>query len=399
MAGGYLLHNLLIFGRILRRIGLDVNPSRMLDLVRAFDQIDIRVKADFYHTARCLLVHRSEDIPVFNRAFDAFWRRQGAAYTLKGLRRSTDANSQRADAVDLIRREFISNEIDVEANGKEYRGFSPNELLHEKDFSHMTPDELNRVRRWMARMNWSLGQRKTRRLRAGSGHLVDLRRTLRQSLKHGGVVFEWVRLESKEKTRPLIVLADISGSMERYTHLILQFLFGISRGYKNVEGFVFSTRLTRITPYVKGKDIERALAEISKKVPDWSSGTRIGKALKEFNFVWGRRFLSRGAVILIISDGWDRGDNDLLIREMARLQRSSHRLIWLNPLLGSPGYEPRTRGMQSALSYVDDFLPVHNLKSLEQLADHLQRLPQRRPVRRQRRQAHSHQPGHRQAQV
>jgi uncharacterized protein with von Willebrand factor type A (vWA) domain len=178
--------------------------------------------------------------------------------------------------------------------------------------------------------------------------------------------------------------------MERYTRLLLRFLYALAGGLEqHVEAFVFSTRMTRITRQLRARDAERALRDVSRSVPDWSGGTRIGEALKTFNFVWGRRVLGRGAVVLLISDGWDRGDIELLHREMDRLQRSCHRLIWLNPLLGSPNYEPLTRGMQTALPFVDDFLPVHNLASLEDLAAHLARLDNRRAARRQRPRAKS----------
>jgi uncharacterized protein len=202
---------------------------------------------------------------------------------------------------------------------------------------------------------------------------------LRRNLKYGGHVLDWSLREPQLKPRPVVVLADISGSMERYTRLLLHFLYTLARGLgQPVQTFVFSTRLTPISRPLKHKDIDRALREVSQTVKDWSGGTRIGDALKEFNFKWGRRVLGRGAVVLIISDGWDRGDPDLAAREMARLQRSCYRLIWLNPLLGSPAYQPLTRGMQAALPYVDDFLPVHNLASLEDLAEHLAALDDKR---------------------
>ncbi|MGH9366860.1 MAG: vWA domain-containing protein, partial [Thermoanaerobaculia bacterium] len=210
------------------------------------------------------------------------------------------------------------------------------------------------------------------------------RRTLRRSLRHGGEILEWAKREPAVKPRPLVVLADISGSMERYTRLLLLFLYGLAQGLdRRVETFLFGTRLTRITRELSGRDPRHALAGVSRAVPDWSGGTRIGESLKSFNFRWGRRVLPGGAIVLIVSDGWDRGDTRLLASEMARLQRSCHRLIWLNPLLGSPDYEPLTRGIRAALPYVDDFLPIHNLASLEDLARRLEGLPQRRPGRRQ----------------
>jgi uncharacterized protein with von Willebrand factor type A (vWA) domain len=243
----------------------------------------------------------------------------------------------------------------------------------------------------MAALIWKLGRRRTRRKRAGQGRLIDIRRTLRKNMRYGGEVLEWAYREPKYKPRPLVIIADISGSMERYTRLILQFIYSLAEGLEQeVEAFVFSTRLTRISRQLHGRDVDRALREVALAVPDWSGGTRIGDALKTFNFDWGRRVLGGGAVVLLISDGWDRGEMDVLSEEMARLQRNCHRLIWLNPLLGSPDYEPLTRGMQAAMPHIDDFLPVHNLASLEELAGHLTRLGDRRAARRQHTAARQH---------
>jgi uncharacterized protein with von Willebrand factor type A (vWA) domain len=234
------------------------------------------------------------------------------------------------------------------------------------------------VKNMMAGLLWNVSQRRTRRKRAGKGPWIDLRRTLRRSLRSGGEIFRWSFREPKHKPRPLVVIADISGSMERYTRLLLHFIYGVKVALgQPVEAFVFSTRLTRITRPLQIRDLDLALKQVSLLVHDWAGGTRIGESLKTFNFDWGRRVLGRGAVVLIISDGWDRGDIDLLRREMARLKRNCHRVIWLNPLLGAPDYEPLTRGIQAALPHIHDFLPVHNLASLEDLAVHLSSLDRR----------------------
>ena len=253
------------------------------------------------------------------------------------------------------------------------------EILRQKDFSDLSADELEAVRRMMAAMVWQLGERRTRRKRFGQGAQPDLRRLIRRNLRYGGELLDWPTREAKYKPRPLIVIADISGSMERYSRLLLHFVYSLSAGLEQkVEAFVFSTRLTRITHPLRDKDIDRALHNVSGLIHDWAGGTRIGEAMKTFNYEWGRRVLGRGAIVLIISDGWDRGVPALAAREMARLQRTCYRLIWLNPLLGSPEYEPLTRGMQACLPYVDDFLPVHNLASLEDLAEHLATLDDKR---------------------
>jgi uncharacterized protein with von Willebrand factor type A (vWA) domain len=259
------------------------------------------------------------------------------------------------------------------------RTYSAVEALRRKDFAALTADEYAAIKALMAQLHWRLGQRRTRRLTPGGGPRLDLRRTLRRNLKYGGQVLNWSLRQPKAKPRPVVVSADISGSMERYTRLLLHFLYTLSRGLgQPVETFVFSTRLTHITRPLRHKDVDRALRDVSLTVKDWSGGTRIGEALKDFNFHWGRRVLGRGAVVILISDGWDRGDPALAAQEIARLQRSCYRLIWLNPLLGAPEYEPLTRGMQACLPHVDDFLPVHNLASLEELAEHLATLDDKR---------------------
>jgi uncharacterized protein with von Willebrand factor type A (vWA) domain len=260
------------------------------------------------------------------------------------------------------------------------RSYSAREVLREKDFADFTAAEMADARRMMAQLAWELGYRGTRRLVPGRGPHLDLRRTLRRNLKYGGELLELAHRQPKRKPRPLVLICDVSGSMERYTRMLLHFIHSLAaygRFTNNpfrVEAFLFATRLTRVTRYLDYRSIDQAVNEVAKAVPDWAGGTRIGETMKAFSFRWGRRVLGGGAVVLIISDGWDRGEPDLLAQEMARLQRSCHRLIWLNPLLGSPSYQPLTQGMQAALPYVDDFLPVHNLASLETLARHLNQL-------------------------
>jgi hypothetical protein len=210
----------------------------------------------------------------------------------------------------------------------------------------------------------------------------DLRRVLRQGLRYGGEVMKLAWQTPKLKRRPLIVLCDISGSMERYACLLLRFLYVVTNGLECAEVFAFGTRLTRLTRLLRQSDMDMGLHQAAEAINDWGGGTRIGEALKSFNFNWSRQVMSHGPTVLIISDGWDRGDLSLLRREMLRLQLNCRRLIWLNPLLGATGYEPLAQGIQTALPFVDDFLPVHNLASLEQLAAHLENLTQRRAARR-----------------
>jgi hypothetical protein len=250
--------------------------------------------------------------------------------------------------------------------------FSAVEILQSKDFSRLTPGELETIKRLIQTMRWRVSLRQTRRhIPDRQGSQLNMRRVMRSCVKHGGVPLRLSWKSRKYKVRPVVILADISGSMEKYTRLLLQFAYSVSRGLGQVECFVFGTRLTRITPQLRTKNIDRAIGEVAEAVFDWSGGTRIGESLAVFNREWSKRVLRRGAIVLIISDGWERGDVSTLRQEMRYLQHRCHRLIWLNPLLGQATYRPMVEGMAAALPFVDDFLPIHNLQSLEALAEHL----------------------------
>jgi len=247
----------------------------------------------------------------------------------------------------------------------------------------MSEEEMQAVRQLIRQMAIPAGRRRSRRYQHGGDERIDLRRVLRQSLRFNGepLVFAWRR--RRWKPRPLVLLCDISGSMERYTRLLLHFVYAMGNASERVEAFVFATRLTRITRQLRIHDADRALDRVMDTVEDWSGGTRIGEAIDEFNRRFGRRVLGHGATAVVISDGWDRGDPALLAGATLRLQRSCHRLIWMNPLLGAPGFEPLTLGLRAVLPYVDDFVSAHNLVSLEQLQELLENLDDRRQVRRQ----------------
>jgi uncharacterized protein with von Willebrand factor type A (vWA) domain len=392
---GNFTYNLILFGRLLRGLGLDVNPGRMLDLIDALRYIDIGQKSDFYYSTRSLLVHRREDMPVFDKAFETFWRNPSEGWMRLDMLVPGGAHRSRQPIFTPPPLHGSKEILSQNTNGKSgiadeprllqvTMTYSSREILRRKDFADLTGEELKAIQQMVSELVWQLGMRHSRRLQAGPGTKIDLRRTLRRNLKYGGEILLWAYRLPKSKPRPLVVIADISGSMERYTRLLLHFIYSLSEGLQqSVEAFVFSTRLTRVTRQLRGHNVEQALSEVSSLVPDWSGGTRIGEALKTFNFDWGRRVLGQGAVVLLISDGWDRGDAELLHAEISRLQRSCYRLIWLNPLLGSAQYEPLTRGMRTALPFIDDFLPVHNLISLEELARHLQMIDEVRPMRRQ----------------
>jgi len=391
---GHLTANLVVFARLLRTLGIDAHPTGGMELVRALDLVGIERSREVYYTARCLLVTRHDQLALFDRAFELFWRQ--AVRRDSARPEGTLPPALRAEApgvgeplpiglatISLAPPRAPAPAEQVPEGILASRTYSPTELLRRKDFGSLSPEELEEVKRLMAGLVLDLGARWSRRwLRAGRPP-VDIHDSIRRSLRAGGELFELIGREPKWRPRPLVVLADISGSMERYSGLLLRFVCGIARSQaRPIKAFVFSTQLTHITRHLRSRDVERAVAEITRSVPDWSGGTRIGKSLKMFNSYWARRVLGRGAVVLVISDGWDRGDIELLRHEMVRLQRRSHRLIWLNPLLGSPLYEPLTMGLQAALPFVDDFLPIHNLESLEQLAAELDRLSPIRPPRR-----------------
>jgi hypothetical protein len=254
------------------------------------------------------------------------------------------------------------------------RTWSDADTLADRDFSTFTPDEVLAARAAVERLIWSPGERRTRRWVAGRGVRIDLRRALGRSLHTGGEIVMLPRRRRRTRPRPLVLICDVSGSMERYSRMLLHFAHAIGLQHRRVEAFLFSTRLTRITTELRHRRLDEAVTAVSKSVHDWSGGTRTGEALRELTQRWSRRVLHGGPVVLLISDGWDRGDPLVLRDQIARLQRSCHRLIWLNPLIGTTGYAPLTRGLQAALPYVDDFLPARTLNDLADLAVHLNAL-------------------------
>lgn len=397
--GGYLLGHLLRFGQLLRIMGVDVSTGQILDLVGALQHVPITDQFDFYHTCRALLVNRREDFLVFEQAFRLFWQRAKDGQDREGLPSDSELRRARlpSSPVSTQSAGLEGDEGQNQKEGRDEKGekgseqdqlklYSADEVLRQKDFGEMTWEEIQEAKQAIAKLQWNLGERRTRRVKRSSKGRINMRSMVRDNLRHGG---EPVNLAYKQRVfrpRPLVVLSDISGSMERYSRMLLHFVHALTHGLREtpVETFVFGTRLTRITRHLRYRDVDESLDELGEVVRDWSGGTRIGEALKEFNFQWARRVLGRGAVVLVISDGWDRGDLQLLGREALRLQRATHRLIWLNPLLGSTEYQPVQRGMATVMPCVDDFLPVHNLVSLEQLAGVLSAVDAIRPVRKQR---------------
>jgi uncharacterized protein with von Willebrand factor type A (vWA) domain len=384
--GDSLLARLLGFGRTLRRLGLDVHTGRMLDVVEALSCVDIARRDDVFHVCRALLVHRHEDLEAFDRAFDAFWApssRAGGADAPAGVGEASSGEARSAGAEPMG---LLETQDDVAAAADDedlldVPAWSDTDALATKDFAEFSESELAAARDAIERLEWQPGVRRTRRWVPGRGSRLDLRRALARSVRTGGDMVRLPRRVRRLRPRPIVLLCDVSGSMEVYARLLVHFAYALSRRHRRVEAFLFSTRLTRITRQLRASRIDDAVRAVSRAVPDWSGGTRIGASLQEFHRRWGRRVLTRGPVALLVSDGWDRGEPDVLATEVARLQRSCHRLIWLNPLIGTQDYQPLTRGLVAALPHVDDFLPARSLRDIAQLAQLLGRSGQSRQSR------------------
>jgi uncharacterized protein with von Willebrand factor type A (vWA) domain len=378
-----LLPRLGAFARLLHDAGLEAGPRRLTDATRALAFIDLKQQDDFRNALRSVFVSRKEDMPVFEAAFDIFWAPPDPRITagiIPGRSRSLPLAPERAQlwasALGLN-----ASQMSREQEQKEYpassSGYSAEELLRHKDFDDMTWAETEQVRRLLESAPWRVAERRTRRLRPARAGRIDLRRSARHAIRSSGELMMLFRRKPRVRRRPLVLICDVSGSMERYSRLLMIFAHAIARR-EDLEAFVFSTRLTRITRLLRQRDLDRALDSVSKGVHDFSGGTRIGDALGEFNRRWARRVLGHGAVVIIVSDGWDRGDPGHLTAELIHLRRSAHRLIWLNPLLGTEGYEPLTRGMAAALPLCDDFLAAHNVAALDDLGKLLAGLDSRK---------------------
>jgi uncharacterized protein with von Willebrand factor type A (vWA) domain len=357
----------------------------MLDLAEALPHVDLRVRDDVFYTCRALLVHRHDDLAIFDRAFDLFWSR-GRNRTESGEQTSAGRTGPRArdDGSRLDgegRRGFFgpaADTRDAEATGVgALRTWSDAVRLSTKDFAAFTAEEIAIAQSALGQLVWSPGTRRSRRWIAGAGPRLDMRRVMRRSLRTGGDVFSLPRRAPRRLDRPVVLLCDVSGSMERYSRMLLHFAHALGRRHRRFEAFLFSTGLTRITAELRAHKLDEAISAVARAVPDWSGGTRIGEAIRALRRPSTRRVLSGRPVILVVSDGWDRGDPIVLRDEMARLQRNCHRLIWLNPLIGTLDYAPLTRGLQAALPFVDDFLPARTLMNLADLAVQLNRIAPR----------------------
>jgi uncharacterized protein with von Willebrand factor type A (vWA) domain len=377
--------NVLAFGRMLRDTGLDIHHGRLLDALQALTWIGVPRRSDVRTVLRGLLVHRHDDLSRFDRAFDLFF----AARRLPASDEKRLALSSLGEQARVIVRTPPGASVParleaIEAERSAARAvgaWSSTPLSRTTDFAELSPADLDRAAQVLEQLPWRLSVRRTRRWQRAATGAVDLRPAIRRNLTRGADLVDLPRRRRRVAARPIVVIADVSGSMERYSRILLHFAAGLARSGARVESFVFATSLTRVTDTVSGRHRRQTIAQLTRTIPGWSGGTRIGESLRQFNVEWSRRVMRHSPVVLIVSDGWDRGDPAALERELARVRRNSRRLIWLNPLLGSAEYEPLTRGMQAALRHIDDFLPAHNLQSIEQLTSHLGDLPSRsRPV-------------------
>ena len=358
------VRHVVTFGRVLREVGLEVGPGRVADALRGLDVVDLKRQEDVYFALRQTLVARQDELDLFDRAFNAWFLR---APVLPPVR-TTDRPAEQQKIGESLS-DASGGEQDEELGDPLELGASGHELLRDKDFAEMTPDEYRRVRRLIAAIAGNRPLRDSRRRRSDPrGDRLDMRRLIRQSLRTGGDPVDRPYRARKEVPRKLVVLCDVSGSMDAYARALVLFLHAAVGSGPGVEAFAFGTRLSRLTPELGTRDPESALKKCTEAVTDWGSGTRIGASLKEFNDLYGKRALSRGAVVVIVSDGWERQDPELVGREMARLSRAAYAVVWVNPLKGNPEYQPLAGGMRAALPYIDRFLSGHNLRSLEELA-------------------------------
>lgn len=373
------------FGRVLRGAGLVLGPAQIVQGFQALDVVDITQREQFYWALHASWVKREEDREIFHEAFRLFWRGPDRPVNrvleeLLASRRLTPerrpAHTQRRvwDALAGERASPLEppKPSDPSASKIARLAFADIEVLQEKDFEQMTARELAEAERLVARLRFPVRDLTTRRWRAvSSGGAIDMRRTLRESFRGGHDHIPLKRRQRRRRPPPIVVLCDISGSMAGYTRMLLRFLHALTNDRDRVHTFLFGTRLSNITRVLRHRDAEVALWELGRRVRDWEGGTRIGACLGEFNLRWSRRVLGQGAWVLLITDGLDRADPEVLEREMGRLGRSARKLIWLNPLLRFSEFRPEARGIRAILPHVDEHRPIHNLSSLASLADAL----------------------------
>ena len=392
LEGSRLVSNIMHFGRVLRAAGLPVGPGKILDAVNAVREVGVTQRSDFYWALHAVFVNRRDQHELFDQAFHIFWRDPKILERMMGvllpdiesdapveeeppMRRIQEALQPQEDETDADEEREREQEIEFDAA----MTASANELLQEMDFEEMTADEIAKAKAAISRMHLPLSEVPTRRFMASPRRRrVDMRATFRSALRSGAATIPLRWRDRRTRPPPLVILCDISGSMSRYTRMFLHFMHTLTNDRDRVHTFLFGTRLTNVTRHLRHRDVDLALNKVTASVEDWSGGTRIGECLKAFNVHWSRRVLGQGAVVILISDGLDRDAGRGLAKEIDRLHKSCRRLIWLNPLLRFEGFEPKSQGIQALLPFVDEFRPVHNLNSLNELIEALSRPPARR---------------------
>ena len=393
-APGRLGANLLYFARTLRAAGLPVGSGAVLDALRAVEAVGVARRDDFYWALHAVFVRRADQRPLFDEAFHVFWRNPKLLERVASLLLPTVHTPPRGDAKPLSRRlsealfaggegrpraKEAGEEVELDAT----LTWSDREVLRTRDFEQMSAAELAAAKAAIARLRPAIAPAPTRRYRPHPrGARIDMRTTFRRSLRTGSGAIPLARRRRLRKPAPLVVLCDVSGSMSRYSRVLLHFTHALTRDRARVSSFVFGTRLTNITRQLRDRDVDVAVERASAEVADWSGGTRIGHCLDVFNREWSRRVCGQGAVVLFISDGLDRDAGDGLEPQVERLRKSCRRLVWLNPLLRYDGFEPKAAGMRALLPHVDELRPVHNLESLEDLSAALVEPPARLPGQR-----------------
>ena len=368
------------FGRTLHDAGIDVNPANLIDLGRSLLYIDIANYEDFYAAAMATLIINREDMDLFTRLFREFW--ESGDITPQDEQPDTEEKSGDGDGQSQeVRRQLQQADGDAPEDAEEEdaepetTGYSSHELLAKKDIEGMSEAELERARKIIAELIAILANRKSRRFSpAKSGRQLDFRKIFRRSMPYGEYCLRLFYKTHRLKKNKLILFCDVSGSMERYSQFLIQLICAMGARISNIEVAVFSTRMTSITPYLNRKDIDEVVKQMSTQVHDWAGGTNIGCCLRELNEQQAHQMLSSHTIAVILSDGWDQGDADLLRNEMEQLRRRVNKIIWLNPLLGNTNYQPLCKGMQTALPFLDYFLPVHNLESLAEVTKLLRTL-------------------------
>jgi uncharacterized protein with von Willebrand factor type A (vWA) domain len=369
---GNIADNVIGFARALRTAGVPVGPGAVIDAMNALQLIDIGSRGDVYATLEAIFVKRHEHALIFAQAFDLFFRAaEEWKHMLDSVPLPDHARKKPPPASRRVQEAMSQPTLREQPQVQEHDlrlSVSDKEILQKKDFAQMSAAEIAEATRAIARMSLPQAELETRRYRPDArGLRLDMRRTLRGSLRTGGEIVHIRKLGRIEKPAPIVALLDISGSMSEYTRLFLHFLHAITDARKRVSVFLFGTRLTNVTRALRARDPDEALASCSATVEDWAGGTRIATSLHSFNKLWARRVLGQGAIVLLISDGLEREADSRLAFEMDRLHRSCRRLIWLNPLLRFGGFEPKAQGIKMMLPHVDEFRPVHNLTSIEEL--------------------------------